>query len=755
MCVRPYGRHPAALADAGGAWETRHMSNHARNARPLTPVEVATAGALSGLAVTFGLIAAVTPVFQLLFQVATAVPLAMASLKLRPRASVAAFASTVLLAIAVGGFATAGRSFQAALIGLIIGHLHKKRASWATVSAVAAGLGVVWGVGTGLAFWILADLRALGLESIRKSLDGLLNLIAHIPHTGGLVEAGHQLGQWFVDWWWVWIPLTRFIGVALLVLAARWLLGAILRRITLDPGWDPLQDAPTAAADSDDAATASSPLPLTLTDAAFTYPGVDHPALSDVTLTLERPEYTVVVGPNGSGKSTLALLLAGAEPDSGTRQGGGLLGAVGGTALVGQRSELLVLGQSVAEDVTWGMSAQQSADLDLDELLERVGLAGLADADPRSLSGGQLQRLALAGALARSPRLLISDESTAMIDRDGRAEILDLLASLPARGIAVVHITHDPAESARADRVITIRSGRILSDTRTGATASLTSIDQAKASPAQPETSRETHGDTARQGGATGDAPPASSLNAEGERIWGSPSLINTEHLWADRVAHTYDLGTPWEKPVLRDVSLILDPGQAMLITGDNGSGKTTLSRVLTGLLVPTWGTVTLGGKPMERRVGDVALSMQFARLQLQRPSVRSDILAAAGHGPRIGTGSAHRKGSISREQGDRIVAEAMELVGLDPALASRGIDDLSGGQMRRVALAGLFASHPRVLILDEPMAGLDMASRELLISVLDERRRAGLSILVISHDLEGVDDLCDTHRHLREGVLT
>ena len=731
------------------------MSNHARNARTLTPVEVATAGALSGLAVTFGLIAAVTPVFQLLFQVATAVPLAMASLKLRPRASVAAFASTVLLAIAVGGFATAGRSFQAALIGLIIGHLHKKRASWAAVSAVAAGLGVVWGVGTGLAFWILADLRALGLESIRKSLDGLLTLIAHIPHTGGLVEAGHQLGQWFVDWWWVWIPITRFIGVALLVLTARWLLGAILRRITLDPGWDPLQDAPTAAADSDDAATASSPLPLTLTDAAFTYPGVDHPALSDVTLTLERPEYTVVVGPNGSGKSTLALLLAGANPSAGTRTGGGILGQVGGTALVGQRSELLVLGQNVAEDVTWGMSERDVAALDLDALLERVGLAGLADADPRSLSGGQLQRLALAGALARSPRLLISDESTAMIDRDGRADMLDLLASLPETGIAVVHITHDPAEAARADRVITIDSGRILSDTRTGATASLTSIDQAKASPAQPETSRETHGDTARQGGATGDAPPASSLNAEGERIWGSPSLINTEHLWADRVAHTYDLGTPWEKPVLRDVSLILDPGQAMLITGDNGSGKTTLSRVLTGLLVPTWGTVTLGGKPMERRVGDVALSMQFARLQLQRPSVRSDILAAAGHGPRIGTGSAHRKGSISREQGDRIVAEAMELVGLDPALASRGIDDLSGGQMRRVALAGLFASHPRVLILDEPMAGLDMASRELLISVLKERRRAGLSILVISHDLEGMDALCDTHRHLREGVLT
>ena len=706
------------------------MSSSARDARRLTPVEVATAGALSGLAVTFGLIAAVTPVFQLFFQVATAVPLAMVSLKLRPRAAVAAFASTILLAIAVGGVATAGRSFQAALVGLIIGFLHKKRASWLPVCGVAAGLGVIWGVGTGVAFWVLSDLRTLGLESIQKTLNGFLKLIGNIPHSGGFVDAGHQLGQWFVDWWWIWIPVTRFIGVAFLVLAARWLLGAILSRISLDAGWDPLLAATARSADSREGAEASSPLPLTLTDVDVTYPGADHPALSGVTLSFEQPEFTVIVGHNGSGKSTLALLLAGAEPGSGVREGGGVLGAVGGTALVGQRSELLVLGQSVAEDVTWGMSAEQIDDLDLEELLERVGLAGLTDADPRSLSGGQLQRLALAGALARSPRLLISDESTAMIDRAGRAEMLDLLASLPARGIAVVHITHDPTESARADRVVTIRSGRIVSDRRAGEGARL--IDEA--------------GDPSASA-ATGTSTVSS--------VAGAPALINAAHLWADRVAHTYDLGTPWEKPVLRDVSLILDPGQAMLITGDNGSGKTTLSRVLTGLLVPTWGRVTLGGRPMERCVGDVALSMQFARLQLQRPSVRSDILAAAGHGPRIGTGSVHRKGAISREEGDRIVAEAMELVGLDPALATRGIDDLSGGQMRRVALAGLLASHPSVLILDEPMAGLDAASRDLLISVLDERRRAGLSILVISHDLEGMDSLCDTHGRLAEGVLS
>ena len=741
------------------------MSNHARDARRLTPVEVATAGALSGLAVTFGLIAAVTPVFQLFFQVATAVPLAMVSLKLRPRASIAAFASTVLLAIAVGGFATAGRAFQAALIGLIIGVLHKKHASWLSVSVVAAGLGVVWGVGTGIAFWFLVDLRNLGLESIQKTLNGFLTLVGRIPGSGWFVDGGHFLSQWFVDFWWVWLPITRFIGVAFLVLAARWLLGAILRRITLDAGWDPLLEAPgrpnsapagTAQSEEDAGpgeGTPASPLPLTLTDAAFTYPGADHPALRGVTLSIEQPEYAVVVGHNGSGKSTLALLLAGATPGEGTRCGGGMLGAVGGTALVGQRSELLVLGQNVAEDITWGMSAADAQALDMDALLERVGLAGLADADPRSLSGGQLQRLALAGALARSPRLLISDESTAMIDRAGRAAMLELLAALPASGIAVIHITHDPAEAARADRVITIDGGRIVSDERPGQRTA--PIDEAKASSPGSLPPRGAPSAARPEDGVTREPAQASSIGAHGERVWGAPTLINTEHLWADRVAHTYDLGTPWEKPVLRDVSLILDPGQAMLITGDNGSGKTTLSRILTGLLEPTWGNVTLGGAPMQRRVGDVALSMQFARLQLQRPSVRSDILAAAGHGPGVGSGGgrATKKG-LSREDGDRIVAQAMDLVGLDPALASRSIDDLSGGQMRRVALAGLLAGEPRVLILDEPMAGLDMASRDLLISVLEERRRAGLSILVISHDLEGMDALCDAHRHLRQGVL-
>src|SRR6202012_5898563 len=147
-------------------------------------------------------------------------------------------------------------------------------------------------------------------------------------------------------------------------------------------------------------------------------------------------------------------------------------------------------------------------------------------------------------------------------------------------------------------------------------------------------------------------------------------------------VGHRFDPGTPWEVTALRSVDLDVRQGEGLLITGENGSGKSTLAWVLAGLIKPTDGTVTIGGTTAAESVATVALSFQHARLQLQRPTVAEDILAAAGF---------HAK--LAPEDEAAFVRTSLFRVGLPADLAGRSVDELSGGQTRRVALAGRLAS--------------------------------------------------------------
>jgi energy-coupling factor transport system ATP-binding protein len=159
----------------------------------------------------------------------------------------------------------------------------------------------------------------------------------------------------------------------------------------------------------------------------------------------------------------------------------------------------------------------------------------------------------------------------------------------------------------------------------------------------------------------------------------------------------------------------------------------------MAGLTVPTVGSCLLDGKPVSDQVGAVAISFQAARLQLMRSRVDLEVASAAG---------------FSYRDHDRVV-DALATVGLDATLAKRRIDQLSGGQMRRVVLAGLLARSPRALILDEPLAGLDAASQRGLLRLLEElRRRAGLTVVVISHDFSGLEELCPRTLHLHDGAL-
>jgi len=168
-----------------------------------------------------------------------------------------------------------------------------------------------------------------------------------------------------------------------------------------------------------------------------------------------------VVGHNGSGKSTLARLLAGHQPTEGSveRPGSAGLGRDGGTAEIFQRPESQVLGVRAADDLRFGLPADEH--IDVDGLLASVGLEGFAERETATLSGGELQRLAIAAALARRPALLISDESTAMVDPAGRRQVMDVLRRLPAAGTAVVHVTHHMNEAVGADLVVVLRDGQV------------------------------------------------------------------------------------------------------------------------------------------------------------------------------------------------------------------------------------------------------------------------------------------------------
>jgi energy-coupling factor transport system ATP-binding protein len=192
-------------------------------------------------------------------------------------------------------------------------------------------------------------------------------------------------------------------------------------------------------------------------------------------------------------------------------------------------------------------------------------------------------------------------------------------------------------------------------------------------------------------------------------------------------VGHVYSPGSPWCHRALTGIDLAIGPGEGVLVVGHNGSGKSTLAWIMTGLLLPTEGEALLDGRPVDECVGHVALSFQHARLQLLRTTVRSDIRSAAG-------------------VDDADADAALRLVGLDPGeFGGRMIDQLSGGQQRRVALAGLLARCPRVLVLDEPFAGLDEAAKNGLTDVLARLRvERRLTVVVISHDTEGSERLAD-----------
>jgi energy-coupling factor transport system ATP-binding protein len=656
------------------------------------------------------------------------IPLAIIADRFRIRALVAALAAASVTCLLIGGVTAGVVVIGSGVIGGIVGTAHRRGRGACTMAAISAVLAPTSALAAIGLLLLVPVSRMLTIDAVGGTVAGIARFLSSLPGLSPVTRTLTDVAAAFGTTWWMWVAAAVVVAVPCAVFTTWRLLTAILARLDWISVDDPLDSAHLA-----DAGKAVGPVPVELRGVRVQYPGQADLALDDVDLRIGRGEFLVVEGPNGSGKSTLALVLAGLAVTDGNvdRPGGVGLGAVGGTALLTQRAEVGALGARVVDDILWGV--EDPASVDVDELLDVVGLPTMRDRTTASLSGGQLQRLGLAAALARRPALLIADEATAMVDAAGRAELAELLADLPQRfGTTVVLISHNAADGRRADRVLRMRDGRV--DRAEPARAHRSpGPGSAVRSPGPGSAVRSP--DTAD---VVGSLTPERGPQDRRNRMTEPAPLLRVRG-----GAYVHALGTPWEHRTLAGIDLDLGPGDGILITGENGSGKTTLAWMLAGLLRPTDGFCELDGSPVADRIGSVALAFQHARLQLQKRTVREDILSAAGRAAR------------SQPRDDRAFAEHwLETVGLPGGLADRGIDALSGGQQRRVAIAGILASQPRVLVLDEPFAGLDPAARADLVATLravrDER---SLAIAVISHDLAGLDELCPRVLHLENGT--
>ena len=207
-----------------------------------------------------------------------------------------------------------------------------------------------------------------------------------------------------------------------------------------------------------------------------------------------------------------------------------------------------------------------------------------------------------------------------------------------------------------------------------------------------------------------------------------------------ENLTHTYSIGTPFEQTAIRDISVTLTQGESIFVLGHTGSGKSTFVQHLNALLQPTRGQVKIDGedinkdkisrRDVKRRVG---LVFQYPEYQLFEETVAADIA----FGP--------KNMKLPKEEIDERVREASGFVGVEESLFSRSPLELSGGQKRRVAIAGVIAMRPEVLILDEPTAGLDpVGSRTIMENIRDYRQKSGATVLVVSHNMDDAARYCE-----------
>jgi len=483
---------------------------------------------------------------------------------------------------------------------------------------------------------------------------------------------------------------------------------------------------------------------LSFEGVTYRYPGAAVDALSDVTLAIEPGEFCVVTGLSGSGKSTLVRAAAGLVPHfhggtfAGTVHVGGLdtrssgpaeIGALAGTVL--QDPETQVVMSTVRAELalaveSLGLSPGAIARA-VEETALALGIGGLLDRATGELSGGELQRVALAAALVARPRVVLLDEPTSQLDPVAGDELIWQLRRLNQESDTAVLLIEHRLERclAAADRVVAMEDGRIACDrdpagflewaaaerpelqTPGARLLGLLGLSPPPAGVKQARATLRRHGLLSEERGAAEPAEPERRHRRRLLARGGGACALELRGVW-----HELHDGPA----ILRGADLAVAPGEAVVLMGRNGAGKSTLLRHAAGLLEPTRGRIRTGG-----RVG----------LLMQNPG---DYF-------------------LHERVADEAPAEALASAGLT-ALAERHPRDLSGGERQRLALAiVLGGGEPAALLaLDEPTRGMDRSAKSRLAAWLRERAGEGMAVLLATHDVEFAAEFASRAVLLAEG---
>lgn len=546
---------------------------------------------------------------------------------------------------------------------------------------------------------------------------------------------------------------------------------------------------------------------LTFEDVAFAYEGSTSNALDGVSLDVYEGEFICILGGNGSGKTTLSKLtnallfpksgrvttcgLDTANPDnvSEIRQNVGM---------VFQNPDDQMIGNSIEDDVAFG---PENLCLPSDEIqsrvkiaLKQVGLQGFAQHETQSLSGGQKQRVAIAGALAMNSKVLVLDEAGSMLDPRGRSGLLKACKKLNDDGLTIIYVTHFLDEAVAADRIVVMQNGKIadigkpsevledqamLDKLRLDAPYTVTACAELKVKGVPVRTHLYPSGlvDDLHELGFSNDAALtasqlASEMTTKEENSKSAPiiKLENVSYSYLEKKILKKTLvsqkatglrkfnnesseKTKWgAEPssiwALNNLSITINKGDFFGIIGHTGSGKSTLLRILAGLIRPNIGDVFIKGINLASKKGKNAIRetlgivMQYPEKQLFAQTVFED----CAFGP--------RNLGLSEKEVDERVEFALNLMGVDESLFEKSPFELSGGQQRRVAIAGVLAMRPQILILDEPTAGLDPVGCKSLLELIKKMHdENGVTVLMVSHNMNSIAYLCNRVLVLNKGT--